>query len=51
MYLIEKQTPIHHITAKQDILMIFQPLPEIPDYGPQFIDPHYQQDPYWIEDL
>ena len=25
--------------------------PQIPDYEPQFIDPHYKQHPYWNDDL
>ena len=51
MHLINKETPTHHITAKQDIPTMFRPLPERPDYELQFIDSHYQRDPYWNDDL
>ena len=30
---------------------MFQLLPEILEYEPQFMDPHSQQDPYWNGDL
>ena len=39
-HLIEKKTPTPYITAKQDVSMVFRPLPEITDYEPQFVDPH-----------
>ena len=29
----------------------FRPLQLIEDYNPQFIDPEYEKDPYWDDDL
>ena len=50
-HLLKKQTPIHHRTVTQNTSTPFWPLPEITDHEPQFIDSHYQQDPYWNDDL
>ena len=50
-HLIKEETATHQNTAKQDIPTMFQPLLEIPDYEPQIIDQHYQQDPEWKDDL
>ena len=30
---------------------MFRRLPEKPEYEPQIIDPHYQRNPYWNDDL
>ena len=51
MHSIEKETFTHQNTAKKHIPTTFRPLSEIPDYQPQFFDPHYQRDPYWDNHL
>ena len=51
IYSIEKETPIHHETVKQNISTLIRPLPQIPNYEPQFIDPHYEQYTYCFDDL
>ena len=51
MHPIQKETPIHQITANQHISTMFRHLPENPENESQFINPHYQQDPYWNDDL
>ena len=51
MHLFKKETPKHHKTVRQNIPTPFRTLPQIPDYEPQFIDPHCGQDPYWKDDL
>ena len=50
-HLIKKQTPILNQTVKQEIPTLFRPLQQITDYEPKTIDPHYEQDPYWSDDL
>ena len=48
---IKIETPVHPKRVKQDISKPFPPLPKIPDYAPQFLDPHNEQDPYCKDDL
>ena len=50
MHLIKKESPTHHDTAKQDIPTMVRLSPEIPNYEPHCIDPHYQRDPYWNDE-
>ena len=50
-HLIRKDTPKHHTTIKQNISTPVQPLPQIPDYEPQLIDPHYELNLYWNDDM
>ena len=45
MQLKQKETPLHHRTVTQKTSRPFRLLPTIPDYEPQSIDSHYQQDP------
>ena len=51
MHLIKEDFPMHNKSAKQHISTPFWLSPEIRDYEPQFLDPPYQQDPYWSGDL
>ena len=51
MYLNRAGTPINHTKVNQKISTPFPPLPQIPIYEPQLIDPLYEQDPNWKDDL
>ena len=51
MHLFKKGTATHQKTAKQDILAMFRHLKAILDYDQQFIDPHFQADPFWSDYL
>ena len=51
MHLNKKETSIHHKTITQNNSTLFRPLSEISNYEPKFIDSHFQQDPYWNDDL
>ena len=46
MHSIKKETPIHQETVEQKMPTPFWLLPQIPDY-----EPHYEQDPFWDDDL
>ena len=46
---MKKESPIHNNTVKKDIPTRYRP--QIIDYEPQFIEPHYEQYPYWNDDL
>ena len=50
-HLSKKDTPKHHKAVKQKISTPFRPLIQIADYEAQFIDPRYEQDPCWNDDL
>ena len=50
-HLIKEETTAHQNTANQSINTPFRPLPEIPGHEPQFMDPQYQRNPYWDDDL
>ena len=49
--LFKKETPTHDKTVTQNTPTPFPPSSKLPDCEPQFIDLHYQQDPYWNDDL